>query len=204
MIYRRLVESKLLFFLYNDFRGSVKGSDQSGNGDVFSKEVLFRSPAEFACHASRNHYCELLAGKLSAEEEQEIICLLIVPGSINPSIYHGHFSQVVLGIEDRDGLNPVPVVVSPIEFRVPPAVLMVHVPGPVNIPVGGVVKDTEAVIIGSMVIVKIHSSGGIGVVIMLSAIVVHVVILPGFYRGSITFLCSDLVIRSPVSTARIV
>ena len=128
-----LVDSNLALILHNDFRGSVKSGDQTSGGDVFSKEVSFGPPAESPSHPSRQYYCELLIGEVSAEEEQVVIGLLVVPGSVNPSVYHGYLTQIVLGIKDRDGLDPVSVVIVPVILGIPSAVVMVHAPVQVDI-----------------------------------------------------------------------
>ena len=94
-----LVESQLTLVLHCNLRGSVKGGNQSGYGDVFAKEIPFRSPAESAGHMTRNNHGKLLVGEVAPEEEQVIVSLIVVPACINPSVNHGHFSQVVPGIE---------------------------------------------------------------------------------------------------------
>ena len=95
-----LVDSYLALILHNYFGGSVKSGDKPSGGDVFSKEVSFWPPAEFPGHTSRQYYGELLVREVSAEEEQVVIGLLVVPGGINPSVYHGYLTQIVLGIKD--------------------------------------------------------------------------------------------------------
>lgn len=112
---------------------------------MLSKEVPFGSPAEFASNMSRHHYSELLGREVSAEEEQKIIGLLIMPGGVNPSIYHGYFTQVVLRIEDGDGLDSVSVVVVPAIVRIPSAIVVVHAPVPVNIIVCRIVEHVIVV-----------------------------------------------------------
>ena len=144
---------------------------------MFSKEVSFRSPGEFARNVPWNNHCELLVGEVASEEEKEIIGFLVVPGGINPSVNHCYLTQVVLCIEYRDGLNPVSVVVSPVKLRVPPVIIAVHVPAPINISISGVIKYIVVVKVCIVMIVEFHIPGRIGIVIMVSTIIIPAVIL---------------------------
>jgi hypothetical protein len=132
---------------------------------VLSQEVILRSPAEFSCYIPWDHYCKLLVGEVSAEEEQEIICLLVMPGGINPSVNHGHLTHIIFGIEYGDRLNPVSIIVVPVIPGVPAVIVAVHVPGPEDIAISGVVEYPVAVYISIMVIVNMHFSGRVGIVV---------------------------------------
>ncbi len=127
-----------------------------------------------------------------------------MPGGINPSIYHGYFTQIKFGVEGRNGLNSVAVVVSPMIFWVPPAVISVHVSAPIDIRIGWVIENMVIVCVSIMVVMEFHLPGRICIVVMVTTVVALAGILvnPGIFIPIILYI--NVGICLSVSTARIV
>ena len=157
--------------LHNDLRYPVKGGDQSGDGDMFSQEEAFRSPAESAGHTSRQYHSELLVRIISTEEKEVIIGLRIIPAGINSAIYHGYLAQVEFGLEYRDGIDPVTPVVSPGIAWIPSGIIPVHTPGPVDITVSGVVQYMIIMDVRIIVVMDFYSPGRIYIMVVISSII---------------------------------
>ena len=114
-----LVDAYLALVLHDDLRDAIIGGDQSGDGHVLSQEVALGPPGELACDATGQDYGKDLVGIVSAEEEQVVVGIPVVPGGANPAVDHGHLAQVVIGVEGRDGVDPVPVAVGPAVVGIP-------------------------------------------------------------------------------------
>lgn len=198
-----LVDSNLAFVFHNYLRGSVESGDQSSGGDVLTKEVSFRPPAKSPSHMSRQYYCELLVRKVSAEEEQVVISFLIMPGGINPSINHGYLAQVVLGIKDRDGLDPVSVIVVPVILGIPLTVITVHAPVPVNIGVRRIVEHIVMVQVSIVVVMEFHLGGRVGIVIVVPSVIIPAVVLLGMFGRRVPWCSITIVCGLAIACGRI-
>jgi len=166
-----LVKSDLPLVFHYNLWNTIKGGNQPGNSKMFSQEVPFWSPTNSACYVSRQNDCELLVWVISSKEKEVIIGFLVVPGRIYPSVNHGYFTQIELGVKCRDGLYSISIVVSPLVMRIPSPIISVHITAPVNIPVSGIIEHIVIVYICIMMVMEFYLSGRVGVVVIVAAIV---------------------------------
>lgn len=127
------VRSYLLFVFNHYLRFSVKTAYKTSDGNMPVGKVPERIPAEPSRIPTIHYYCEILVWIGTSDVEEILVSALFVPDIVNLSINPCHFSDVIVCIVCRDGMDPVTVGIVPeIIMWVPYPVFVVHMNIPVN------------------------------------------------------------------------
>ncbi len=85
------------------------------------------------------------------------------------------------------------VVVVPAIFRIPTAIVMVHVPVPVNIGVGRIVEHIVVMQVGIVVVMEPDLGGRVSIVIVMSSVIISAVVLLGMFGRGVPW-CSITIV----------